>query len=482
MNRAVTLRAPLRRRIFGRAAPMREGETGRVLPILLPVSGLGAAAITVATGMLVADPPSGTVLLGVLALLAASILAEAFPMPIEGVSVGGVMSLATVFIVAVAALYGWELAAVVAFLTMVTVELARRRAMLRVVYNTALYVCSGAAAGLAAEAIGNDGVWRLIMSTLAAATAFYVVDILLLAGVIARARSESFTPNARAYLYSTFPPFLIVASLTSTLVLLWEQSPFTTVVLVGPLLVIAFYQRWLHGAFERLREFDRLKDEFIAVLSHELRTPLTSVYGASLTLQQKQLDEPTRESLLAIVSTESARLARLFDDALWANRLDTGRGETVIVPTAADVLASEVVETARTRLPEELTLELEVAAGLPLVAADPDRLRQVLVNLIENAKKYSPDGGVVRVEVRPAGRYVRFLVADEGLGIPESEHGRIFEKFYRMDPNMTRGVGGTGLGLYICRELVRRMEGRIWVNSEEGHGSTFVFELPTARS
>jgi signal transduction histidine kinase len=480
MSRAVTLRPPLRRRIFGRAAPMRDGETGRVLPILLPVSGVAAAAITIAVGLLVLDPPSLTVALGVLGLLAASVVAEAFPMPIEGVSVGAT-SLASVFIVAVAALYGWELAAVVAFLTMVTVELGRRRPMLRVVYNTALYVCAATAAGLAAGAFGNDGVARLLASTTAAATAFYVVDILLLAGVISLARRQPYRPATRAYLYSTFAPFLIMASLTSTLVLLWEQSPFATIVLVGPLLVIAFYQRWLHGAFERLRQFDQLKDEFIAVLSHELRTPLTSVYGASLTLQQKQLDDTTRDSLLGIVSTESARLARLFDDALWANRLDTGRGETVIVPTDAAVLASEVVEAARPQFPEELTLELDVAEGLPLVAADPDRLRQVLVNLIENAKKYSPDGGVVRVAVEPTGRYVRFLVTDEGLGIPESEHGRIFEKFYRTDPNMTRGVGGTGLGLYICRELVRRMEGRIWVNSEEGHGSTFVFELPTAR-
>ena len=105
-------------------------------------------------------------------------------------------------------------------------------------------------------------------------------------------------------------------------------------------------------------------------------------------------------------------------------------------------------------------------------------LRQVLANLVENAVKYSPAGGRVLVSLgRHEGR-VLFAVRDEGLGIPLREQERIFEKFFRLDPNLTRGVGGTGLGLYICRELVRRMGGRIWVASREGEGSTFFFELP----
>ena len=102
---------------------------------------------------------------------------------------------------------------------------------------------------------------------------------------------------------------------------------------------------------------------------------------------------------------------------------------------------------------------------MPPVAGDPDKVGRVLINLVDNAVKYSPDGGRVTVRVERAGSHVRFAVADEGLGIPPAEQRRVFEKFYRLDPNMTRGVGGTGLGLYICRELVRRMDGRIWVES-----------------
>ena len=130
--------------------------------------------------------------------------------------------------------------------------------------------------------------------------------------------------------------------------------------------------------------------------------------------------------------------------------------------------------------PSQLSIELEAPPALPTVEADPDQLRQVLTNLVENAIKYSPNGGRVGVGLEHVDGHLRVAVSDEGLGIPPSEQRRIFEKFYRLDPDLTRGVGGTGLGLYICRELVRRMDGRIWVESDGRRGSTFVVELPTA--
>jgi two-component system phosphate regulon sensor histidine kinase PhoR len=139
-----------------------------------------------------------------------------------------------------------------------------------------------------------------------------------------------------------------------------------------------------------------------------------------------------------------------------------------------------VVEAAQVHLPEGVTLELDAPKSLPAVAADEQQLRQVLVNLVENAVKYSPDGGPVRIELRHGERTVEWTVSDEGLGIPPGERRRVFEKFYRLDPNMTRGIGGTGLGLYICQELVRRLEGRIWVEANNGKGSVFHVELPAA--
>jgi signal transduction histidine kinase len=289
----------------------------------------------------------------------------------------------------------------------------------------------------------------------------------------------AFVPALFNYVQLTFAPFAVMASLAVILVVLWDRSPFVAVVLVGPLLATALYQRWIHGALSRLREFDRMKDEFIAIVSHELRTPLTSVYGAAVTLEQHRLDEERQQALLDIIATEAARLSRLLDSILWVSRLDSGRARPAIMKVEAVPLAADVVDATRTHLPRGLSLELMHDSTPPQVAADPDKLRQVLVNLIENAVKYSHEG---RIEVRlhrHDGK-VRFSVQDEGPGIPASQRERVFEKFYRLDPNMTQGVGGTGLGLYICRELIQSMNGEIWVESEPGVGSTFAFELPVA--
>jgi len=231
------------------------------------------------------------------------------------------------------------------------------------------------------------------------------------------------------------------------------------------------------------RAVERLKSDFVSTVSHELRTPLAAIYGAAVTLRRVdvELSPEQQDGMLSVVASESERLARIVNDILLASRLDSGLLEVAVGAADAAALARGVIEVAKTHVPASIKLELDAPDGLPAVAADEDRVRQVLGNLVENAIKYSPDGGRVRVKVERAGaRHVRFSVADEGLGIPASEHGRIFEKFYRLDPNLTRGVGGTGLGLYICREIVRRMDGRIWVASTVGRGSTFSVELPVA--
>jgi signal transduction histidine kinase len=191
--------------------------------------------------------------------------------------------------------------------------------------------------------------------------------------------------------------------------------------------------------------------------------------------------EAQREGLLDVIAGESERLARIVNDILWASRLESGTLHIAVESCDPRKLASTVVEATRAHLPPNVTVELEVAPDVPAIAADPDKVRQVLTNLVDNAVKYSPDGGDVHVDVSMSGEVVCFSIRDEGLGIPLSEQARIFEKFYRLDPELTRGVGGTGLGLYITRELVRRMNGRVDVESREGEGSTFRVELPVAR-
>jgi PAS domain S-box-containing protein len=230
------------------------------------------------------------------------------------------------------------------------------------------------------------------------------------------------------------------------------------------------------------RVLEELRSEFVSTVSHELRTPLAAIYGAALTLQRPdlRLDEDQRQNLLGVIAAESDRLARTVNDILWASRLDAERLQLEVGSHDPEELTRTVVEAARVHLPEAIELSLSFEPNLPPVVADPDKVRQVLTNLVDNAIKYSPDGGRVEVAVSRRDHGVCFSVRDTGLGIPEAEHRRIFDKFYRLDPNLTRGVGGTGLGLYICRELVRRMNGTIWVESREREGSRFSFELPAA--
>jgi PAS domain S-box-containing protein len=230
------------------------------------------------------------------------------------------------------------------------------------------------------------------------------------------------------------------------------------------------------------RRLEELKADFVATASHELRTPLAAVYGAAQTLRRHDfaLDEAGRNRFVSLIVDEAERLNRIVNEILLANQLDAGRLDLVDEPFDPGDLVQRVVESAREHGPPGIRFETIVAESAAPVAADRDRARQVLVNLVENAIKYSPDGGLVQVGVQPAEGSVCFYVRDEGLGIPADEQARIFEKFYRLDPEMTRGIGGTGLGLYICSELLERMNGRIWVESQEGSGSTFSFELPAA--
>jgi PAS domain S-box-containing protein len=230
------------------------------------------------------------------------------------------------------------------------------------------------------------------------------------------------------------------------------------------------------------RAVEQLKSDFVATVSHELRTPLAAIYGAAVTIRRQdlRLAPEMQDRLLDVIGEESERLAQIVNDVLLASHLDSGQLQMTIEACDGVELARGVINAAQAHAPEGISLELDAPEQLPPVAADAQQLRQVFMNLVENAIKYSPEGGPVRMTVAEGDRSLRFCVTDEGLGVPAGERRRIFEKFYRLDPDMTRGIGGTGLGLYICRELVRRLGGRIWVESNNGKGSAFNVEIPIA--
>jgi signal transduction histidine kinase len=461
----VSVPGPARR--LSPSLSLRNKLPARTAIVVLPVcvAGAGVFALALSRGL-------GNLTGPLVALLLAATLAEAFPVPIESVAPGET-SFANVFIAAAGALYGWRSAVLIGVLTMLLVEIYRRRPAARLLFNSSLYALSGAAAGLIAQPFSERH-----RTGLSSSLAFYLVDMALLSAVVARSRGESYVGVVRSFYSSTLAPFAVMAATTAILVLLWRDSPYWGLLLAPPLVAIFAHQRSQLAIMKRQRELDKLKDEFIAVISHELRTPLASVYGGAVTLEQRQLDVETRQRLISLIRRESARLAKLVNDVLWASRLDAKMTSERQEPCDCAALAHQATSTLAEIAPENISIVVDVSDSLPTVAADPEQLERVLSNLIDNAIKYSPEGGTVEVAAQQRNGHVHFTVKDEGIGIPEEERDRIFEKFIRLDPEMRQGIGGTGLGLYICRELVVQMGGTIWVTGNHGRGSTFTFEIP----
>jgi PAS domain S-box-containing protein len=231
------------------------------------------------------------------------------------------------------------------------------------------------------------------------------------------------------------------------------------------------------------RLVEQVKSDFVSTVSHELRTPLTSIYGFAETLlrQDVMFGEEERQTFLRYIASESQRLTSIVDTLLNVARLDTGDLQVDIADTDVREVVGRVIETvsAADRNGHDFVVDLP---DEPLAArADPEKLRQVCAILVENALRYSPDGGAVTVGAARRQETVEVSVADEGIGIPQADQEQIFRKFYRgSDAELRAGAGGTGLGLFIARGLVAAMGGRIWVSSREGEGSRFAFELPAA--
>jgi signal transduction histidine kinase len=228
-----------------------------------------------------------------------------------------------------------------------------------------------------------------------------------------------------------------------------------------------------------LEHLDEVKDDFLAILTHELRSPMTSMAGYADLLVERwdQVEPDRREQFLRSISSNTRRLAQLIEDvydALRAERteLSVSREPVALEPIVRDAAARHVSPSERHRL------VLELDEDVPHAWADVDRVTQVVDNLLSNAIKYSPEGGEIRVVVSRTGDRVRIEVSDEGLGIPEREQDRLFGKFARLHPG--GDIRGTGLGLYLSRQLVHAMGGSIRAVSEEGIGSTFEVLLPAA--
>jgi diguanylate cyclase (GGDEF)-like protein len=239
-------RAESNERLFSR-------ETVRLFPIFLPVTIAGLAAIVAALASIASNPPSGSWLAGFGALLAAAILAEAFPVPVDNLP-GGHVSLAAIFILGTALIYGWPAAVIVGFLTRALLELVQRRPLVRLLYNSSLYALAGAAAGAVVALFPpHPSVPGLVLEVLAGAVAFYLVNIPLVAGIMARWSRQPFLPLLRDSVMWTATSFAIMASVSLALKALWTQSPPLTLALLGPLVAVALHQRSTHSALRAMR-------------------------------------------------------------------------------------------------------------------------------------------------------------------------------------------------------------------------------------
>lgn len=241
----------------------------------------------------------------------------------------------------------------------------------------------------------------------------------------------------------------------------------------------------MHQDVSTLKEAEYLKDEFVGIVAHELRTPLAALKGFAdmLLVQTARKHGPAladwQNEALEEIELATTRLVKLTEELLDVTRLQTGRLLLQRIPTNVVSLTQRVV-----RLLQQTTTrhQLEVRTTQPALLAniDPGRIEQVLTNLVSNAIKYSPEGGPVTITLREeiATRSVEISVQDKGIGIPQHQQAQIFGRFMRADNAQAWGISGTGLGLYICRELVERHGGRLWFESEEGNGSTFFLTLP----
>jgi signal transduction histidine kinase len=229
-------------------------------------------------------------------------------------------------------------------------------------------------------------------------------------------------------------------------------------------------------------QLDRLKDEFVLTASHELRSPLTSVQGfAELLMLERDSLTPKQVETVEIILDNCRHLVRLLNDLLDLARSDAGRLTIQPVPTEVAPLIEDAVRTMRAQTEaKQQVLESRADLWLPALSVEPDRIRQVLVNLITNAHEYCPAGASIRVSAVPRGAEVEIAVTDNGPGIPENQLEHIFERFTRGDAGLTQRVGGTGLGLAISKSLIELHGGTMAVASTPGVGSTFSFRLPTA--
>jgi signal transduction histidine kinase len=401
------------------------------------------------------------------------------------------IGVSTTFVFAVLLHYGTAEAILVSAVASAVADAVDGKEPWKIAFNVGQYAISVAAAGAVYEALGGGHYVSLqaLGPIAASAATFFVVNDVLTGAAIALAQHTSvvryiasdlmFQATTAAALCAMAPVVLIVA----------DRDPFLVPLIVVPVAAVYWgataslhntelVQR-LESALEQEKELSRLKDDFVAVVSHELRTPLTSIQGYIKTLLQLDgdLGDEQRRSFLEAADRQSERLRRLIEQLLVVARLESHDESLTLSFVSVAQVSHLVVDELRPRTQGHV-FDLRFEQGLSLVETDEARVHQILSNLIENALKYSPPDTRVTVQGESRDGGVLVSVKDEGQGIPDEAHEKIFDRFYQVDSSTTRSVGGTGLGLYICRKMAESIGGRLWLERSDERGTMFCLWVP----
>jgi signal transduction histidine kinase len=376
-------------------------------------------------------------------------------------------------------------------LSSVAADLLHRKPLWKVLFNLAQYSLAVGAAGGVYAALGGPShlAVHTLAPMLAAAITFFLVNNVLTGTAVGLAQGVPVRGYIVGDLWFQAAIAAALLSLSPIVIVVADRSLWLVPLLAVP--VAAVY--WgataslentrlvtrLEDSLEHMTDLNRLKDDFVAVVSHELRTPLTSIQGYIKTLMQlsSELEEEQQRSFLQAADRQSERLRRLIEQLLVVSRIESHVEPLSVSLVSLGQLTRHVVDELEPRAHGH-TFDLRFDPKLALVETDEAKLHQIVSNLVENALKYSPPDTRITVRGLERDGGVALSVHDEGPGIPPHAQDKIFDRFYQVDSSATRAVGGTGLGLYICRRMTDSIGGRLWLERSTDSGTVFCLWVP----
>jgi signal transduction histidine kinase len=423
---------------------------------------------------------------------ALALIGELFPITLPRERDVEEIGTSTTFGFAVLLAFGTAAAAIVFASATIVADVLYGKRPFKVLFNLGQYTISVAAAGAVYQAIGGTprvSLGSLIAIFASAAVLFLVNDVLTGVG-LALARGQPIVPYLLSDFWFQAGTAMALMAMSPIVLIVRDRDPFLVPLLAVPIIAAHWGATTslensrlvdrLESALEQEKNLSRLKDDFVAVVSHELRTPLTSIQGYLKTLLQlgPDLGEEQRRSFLEAADRQGDRLRRLIEQLLAVAKLEARVEPLQLSLVSLAQVADHVVLELRPSAHGH-TFDLRFPASLPLVETDDAKVHQILSNLVENALKYSPPDTRVTIRAEESDGGVAIMVEDEGRGIPVAAQGRIFERFFQVDSSATRSVGGTGLGLYICKKTGEAIGGRVWLERSTSEGTTFGLWLPS---